>query len=394
MRLPRNFAIALIAAIVSITTLATVLVYDSHRIEHRWTLQVAPRPDEGQHLFAAKGCAQCHGEDATGTQLAPGLRQRASLASVPRLVTAMWNHAPRMWKDMQTRQMDYPSLTPEESAQLIAYLYVSGFADSSGNAEHGRRVFEEKRCVSCHWRRQDTLAAGVDNPLAWTQKLWNHAARMSDRMALDGVPWPQLAGDDVRDLFAYVSAERRKSQPFSAVNGNPEKGWRVFQEKSCAGCHQLTGHGVGTTFAEGYQLPPSFADFGASLLNHMPKMRAALGERHRNLPRFEAQDMADLVVFLYTLHYLEPGGSPDVGRSVFTWRGCNACHGRNGEGMRGAPSLRGRGKAYTAARLASDLWNHGARMQAQANQAGYGWPTLEDSDVGNLLAFLNTPPER
>jgi mono/diheme cytochrome c family protein len=216
---------------------------------------------------------------------------------------------------------------------------------------------------------------------------------MSDRMEADGIPWPQLGADDVRDLFAYVSAERRRSQPFSAVNGDPEHGWRVFQEKSCAGCHQLTGGGVGITFAEGYHLPPSFSEFGASLLNHMPQMRDALREQQRDLPRFNAQDMADLVVFLYTLHLLEPGGSPDVGRSVFAWRGCSACHGKNAEGTNGAPSLRGRAKTYTAAGLASDLWKHGARMHAQATQAGYRWPTLEDSDVGNLLAFLNTPPE-
>jgi mono/diheme cytochrome c family protein len=94
MKLPRHFALALLAAIVSIATLATVLTIDSRRIERRWTVQVAPRPEEGQQIFAAKGCAHCHGESAAGTTLAPPLRQRASLSSVPRLVTAMWNHAP------------------------------------------------------------------------------------------------------------------------------------------------------------------------------------------------------------------------------------------------------------------------------------------------------------
>jgi len=123
-------------------------------------------------------------------------------------------------------------------------------------------------------------------------------------------------------------------------------------------------------------------------------MRAALRERGRELPRFNGQEVTDLAVFLYTLHYLEPGGSPDVGRSVFAWRGCGACHGTEGEGTRNAPALRGRASAYTAARLASDLWKHGARMQAQAQKEGQTWPTLDESDVGNMLAFLNTPPQR
>jgi mono/diheme cytochrome c family protein len=393
MKLPRHFALALLAAIVSIATLATVLTIDSRRIERRWTVQVAPRPEEGQQIFAAKGCAHCHGESAAGTTLAPPLRQRASLSSVPRLVTAMWNHAPRMWQEMQSRQMEYPSFTQQESAQLIAYLYVSGYADSAGDRDRGRAIFEQKRCVMCHKRRPDTLASGADNPLAWTQKLWNHAATMNDRMSAAGIPWPQLDGSEVRDLFAYVSSEAHRSQPFAAVSGNPENGWRVFQDKACASCHQLTGQGVGITFGDGYRPPPSFAEFGATLLNHMPQMRAALRERNLDLPKFDSQEMTDLAVFLYTLHYLEPGGSPDVGRSAFVWRGCAACHGKSAEGSRSAPSLRGRASAYTAARLASDLWKHGARMHAQANQAGYKWPALEDSDVGNLLAFLNTPPE-
>ena len=393
MRLPRNFVVAMSAAVVSIAALATVLTYESRRIERRWTVQVAPRPSEGQQIFATKGCAQCHGDDAAGTPLGPALRQRASLSSVPRLVSAMWNHAPRMWQAMQDRKVAYPSFTPEESAQLIAYLYISGYADSAGDATRGRQLFTEKHCASCHKRRADTLVAGADSPLAWTQKLWNHAATMSDRMARDGIAWPQLDANDLRDLFAYVSAEAHSSQQFAGIAGSPEIGWRVFQEKSCATCHELAGHGVAKTFGDGNRPPPTFSEFGASLLNHMPEMRVALRQRGLELPRFDGREINDLAVFLYTLHYLEPGGSPDVGRSVFSWRGCGACHGKDAEGTRNAPSLRGRASAYTSARLASDLWKHGSRMHAQARKAGYVWPTIDESDIGNMLAFLNTPPQ-
>jgi hypothetical protein len=32
-------------------------------------------------------------------------------------------------------------------------------------------------------------------------------------------------------------------------------------------------------------------------------------------------------------------------------------------------------------------------MYKQNNRLNHGWPMLQDSDIGNLLTFLNSPPE-
>jgi mono/diheme cytochrome c family protein len=103
--------------------------------------------------------------------------------------------------------------------------------------------------------------------------------------------------------------------------------------------------------------------------------------------------MADLAIFLYSLRYQEPSGSPHVGASIFAWRGCADCHGARAQGTERGPALRGRGQPYTAVRLANNLWRHGASMYEQSRKAGQSWPMLQDSDVGDLLSFLNTPVE-
>ena len=108
------------------------------------------------------------------------------------------------------------------------------------------------------------------------------------------------------------------------------------------------------------------------------------------MPVFKPGEMADLVGFIYSLHCIEPSGSPLVGASVLQWRGCASCHGPRGLGTRKGPPLRGRGQFYTANRLATNLWSHGIRMYGRSSQQHLGWPMLEESDVGNLLTFLNT----
>ena len=63
------------------------------------------------------------------------------------LVTQMWNHAPRMWERIRTSKISYPRFTPEEMANLFAYLYVTCYDDESGNPTRGRQLFSQKNCV-------------------------------------------------------------------------------------------------------------------------------------------------------------------------------------------------------------------------------------------------------
>jgi mono/diheme cytochrome c family protein len=248
-----------------------------------------------------------------------------------------------------------------------------------------------------------------DSPLNWTQALWNHASAMESNMRRLGVSWPRFQANELRDMFAYVRQQGgRSGTDVSVPAADPDRGWQVFQAKYCINCHALrkTNKPVVTPVADPPQrpvgpvlgadgkLPPTFSQFGEAMLNHFPDMHRAMRTVAQAPPTFEAQEMADLAVFLYSLHYQEPSGSPHVGRSIFSWRGCAQCHGMRAEGTGRGPALRGRGQTYTAVRLATNLWGHGAKMYEQSRKAGQTWPVLQESDVGDLLTFLNTPVER
>ena len=80
---------------------------------------------KGQELFQSKGCAHCHSVSGAGSRVGPDLTGR-SLTGPDRLLTQMWNHAPQMLEQAQSRGVAYPSLTREEVAHMSAYLSAEG----------------------------------------------------------------------------------------------------------------------------------------------------------------------------------------------------------------------------------------------------------------------------
>ncbi len=401
MKIPRQIAVWALLAVISLAALALALVRQSKDVRRRSALQVQTNSAAGSELFRSKGCGTCHGANAAGTSSAPALRQRQSLSGLPQLVSAMWNHAPRMWEEMRARQLDYPSLSYEETSQLIAYLYISGYADNGGDPARGEALFERDQCIRCHAGEKGggpalRSIADAGDPLAWTQALWNHASVMRDKMTAQKIPWPRFQPSDMRDLFAYVRHARNSADNPAELQGDPDRGWKLFQQKGCVSCHALSSDSsrIGPNLGPERPLPPTFSEFGAAMLNHFPEMQNAVQRESADLPRFDGHDMTDVAVFLYTLHYLEPTGSPQIGKSIFAWRGCSRCHGDDAEGTRDGPALRGRGRPYTAARLATDLWAHGARMYENGQKDGQTWPALQTSDIGHLLTFLNVSPDR
>lgn len=399
MKIPRQLAVWGLAALVSLIGLLIVVQRQHSDVTSRLSMQVAATPVTGALIFRTKGCEDCHGATGGGTEFGPSLRNSSVLTGLPQLVTAMWNHAPRMWQAIEAKGLHYPTLSYEETSQLVTYLYMCAYADNIGNSKRGERLFEERKCAQCHGRKSQKPGlvniSDSEDPLSWTQALWNHASAMKTKMRTAGIQWPTFRANDIRDLIAYARQVNNLDEDALAdVSGDPDRGWTLFQQKGCIHCHSISpepgllGPGLGAD----RQLPPTFSEFGASLLNHFPKMELAMESEQEQIPHFENNEVADIVVFLYTLHYLEPTGSPQVGKSVFTWRGCSRCHGNDGRGSTSGPALRGRGKAYTAVRLATALWAHGARMYDSTQRHDQPWPALHDSDVGHLLTFLNTAP--
>ncbi|MGH9521206.1 MAG: c-type cytochrome [Terriglobales bacterium] len=381
--------------------------------QQRFALAVTPHPAAGRELFTSKGCSSCHGEDGIGGR-APSLRERASLQSLPRLVTAVWDHVPRMSEAIRSSGMQYPAMSSEEMAQLFAYLYIVGVTDLPGDAVRGRALFESKGCARCHAAASASAPAFAElsraqTPLALTEALWNHASGMSAELQHRRMQWPAMKSGELRDLFAYVQTVGG-NKVYDGRTGDPARGWQVFQTRSCMTCHALAGRpalektvsqatAVNVSANPGPRplgseaLPATVSRFGEVMLNHFPEMERVMAASGKQPPSFAPGEFTDLAVFLYSLRYEEPTGSPHVGASVFQWRGCASCHGSNASGGSG-PALRGRGQNYTAVRLATGLWRHGAQMYQLTQRTGQAWPELQESDIGDLLAFLNTPIEK
>jgi cytochrome c551/c552 len=398
----RQLVIWLVAALATTTLLVLVLTWRQRQSKQLVTFLMGD-PQTGAWIFERKGCPRCHSVSQMG--IGPDVGVAAPTQSGPsQLVTAMWNHAPRMWERMQTEKVTPPVLTEEEMVDLFAFLYIAGYEDEPGNVGRGQQVLREKGCIHCHavagrgGTRGPDLSAiqGVDTPIVWAETMWNHAPAMEAAMQQIGMEWPQFQGSEMTDLLAYIrevtNAPRRERELLPA---DPGRGWKIFQSKGCIKCHSVRGQGgrIGPDFASRRQLPATFSQFAGAMWNHSPAMLRAMQTQKVERPKFKPHEMADLMAFFNSLGYFEPTGSPQLGEGLFKQRGCSRCHGPGAEGTASGPALRGRDHVFTSITLAAALWRHGPEMYRKTQQLGLSWPQLAESDLGDLIAFLNSSPE-
>ena len=70
-------------------------------------------------VFAAKSCATCHNDSASG---APKLGKGKDAYSDITMVAALWDHGPQMLDSMTARKLAWPRFTAQEMEDVIAYL--------------------------------------------------------------------------------------------------------------------------------------------------------------------------------------------------------------------------------------------------------------------------------
>ena len=112
----------------SVATAGLILVigleYGSGSARH--AVYVIGDPAKGATLFfGSKHCSTCHSVNGTGGRLAPDLAGiQPGKPAMGWLTTVLWNHAPGMWRQM--RRSYSPSLSEEDMAHILAFLYQVG----------------------------------------------------------------------------------------------------------------------------------------------------------------------------------------------------------------------------------------------------------------------------
>ncbi|MBI3091727.1 MAG: c-type cytochrome [Candidatus Tectomicrobia bacterium] len=170
---------------------------------------------------------------------------------------------------------------------------------------------------------------------------------------------------------------------------NPLAGQELFLSKGCVSCHAVLGHGgtAGPDFGK-IQLSKSILGIAALMWNHSPRMTEEFLRLQRARPEFSAEEMSNLIGFLYLLNYFDPLGDPKTGAEVFKSHLCENCHAVGGAGGKVAPPLDRLKNYYTPIYLATSMWNHGAKMTESMKQRNVPLPRFHGADVADLLAFI------
>jgi mono/diheme cytochrome c family protein len=179
--------------------LTDILVYLQNLPEtrHLATNFLFPPSDTGQALFQSKGCAGCH----TG-KLA--LETRLRNQTLTDIAVDMWNHQPSM-------KPEPPTLSQEEMRQILGYVWAKQYFRGYGSAEHGKKVFTEKNCATCHndaGGGAPKLGKGKDaySDITMVAALWEHGPRMYSLMTEKKLEWPRFTAQQMSDLIAYLNS--------------------------------------------------------------------------------------------------------------------------------------------------------------------------------------------
>ncbi|MBI3030323.1 MAG: cytochrome c [Candidatus Rokubacteria bacterium] len=356
-------------------------------------------PVAGSRVFGAKGCVKCHSVNGVGGKIGPDLGRIPRPRSFYDLTAAMWNHLPEMAERMRQFGIARPHLDPRETGDLIAFLYTLNYFDPAGDVEAGHRLFTEKKCVVCHQVGGTGGVVGpnldgvarLGSPILVAAAMWNHGPAMAEAMRVRKIERPSFKDSELLDLIAYLrsAAPAPTEGPLYVLPGRAEEGRRLFAERRCVLCHSAGGEGgrVGPDLVE-RGLHRSLTQFAAAMWNKAPKMMEAMKARGIAVPPLQAEEMADLVAYLYSVRYFAEPGDPARGRQLVGDKRCLGCHSVSGAGGKVAGDLARLKGLDAPGTVIAALWNHSFIMEHRAERRKVSWPKLRPEEMADLVAFL------
>jgi len=390
------------------TILANVIIIVFFFASTSAVAQILPEdPSRGGQLFVSKGCVKCHAVQGEGGKTGPDLGRIDLGGTQLDLAAKIWNHAPSMIAEMEHAGIAQPTLTGQEFTEITAYLYFLRFFDEPGNAASGEYLFDQKGCISCHLvsGKGSYGGPGLDefprnaSPVFLSQALWNHSLRMMARLVRIGMSWPHFTETEMMDTLAYIRTKAKGAEePFFFKPGNPREGRAVFNAKGCPNCHSVNGEGAKAGIdlgkrAETYYT--SLTQIASSMWNKTPEMILfTIAPMQGGVPRFTAKEMADLLAYLYFLHYTDKPGDALRGKKLFLDIGCAQCHSMDVK--RGTLMYIDLSKYRNspATEIVAGIWNHSIKMREAAGEKGVSWPQIKKGEMADLLEFIRTPVKK
>jgi cytochrome c2 len=302
---------------------------------------------------------------------------------------------------MEEQGISRPDFTSEEMADLVAYLYYLNYFDDPGDYLKGEKLFREKECVKCHsvggkggevGNNLDRYATLI-SPVYITQEMWNHGKEMAETMKDMGIPRPHFNGDEIDHILAYIRGEaigEWGTQQYM-LPGNPEKGKKTYSEKGCTRCHSIRGkrRSIGPDLGK-QQLQRSVTEIAGKMWNHGPQMWTKMVELRISTPLFTAEEMADLIAYLYFIAYFDETGDMQKGEVLFYKKGCSACHSLGGDVEKVGPNLTESEAIKSPIHLASAMWNHASTMEEALTEKGIPWPRFEENEMRDLVTYIQS----
>jgi mono/diheme cytochrome c family protein len=337
-----------------------------------------------------------------GKVVGPDLKAISGARSFYDLAAAMWNHLPKMADQVRRLRVARPRLDEREAEDLVAFLATLDYFDPPGNFESGKKLFAEKRCVRCHQAggvggvvgpNLDRVAQ-TSSPIAIAAAMWNHGPAMAETMRAKGIERPQFAGTELRDLIAFLKSHARESgeEPIYVMPGRAEAGRQLFVQKRCAECHGARGEGARTGPAlYNRKAPQGLFNFATAIWNKAPAMLSAMRQARVKTPDLQAEEMANIVAYLYSVNYFAEVGDAARGKELMATKGCVGCHNLPTQTRAGLVTIR---RLDRPAAFVSGLWNHLAVLERPDPKIKNEWPELTSQQTADLVAFLLTIDDR
>jgi len=351
-------------------------------------------PIVAARTFESKKCIHCHLVDFRHEDIGPDLRRITVSSNMCDLVGRMWNSAPEMISKMELTKTDYPELTPEELANLLAYLgvyqnYVVHYSQKA-DAGNGKRLFQKKKCNSCHTfdSKANTAAPSLlkfrdsNSPLVVLRAMWLHNSYLRKAGMNVGLKWPKFSKSEINDLLAYIVIGKEKAETHQRFlqPGSPQTGKKLFTSLGCKKCHAVKGKGAKKAPNLGNILSVKNMDVYVileTLWNHSPIMWKTLKEKGKLSPKVSTADIADIIAYLLFVNFDRSKGTIHKGQQLFAGKLCANCH---------EPNMESSGTMD----LLSRFWNNLPEMLSETRQEGLEWPTFTDGEMASLVEYLNS----